>query len=86
MLASQWANPSHSDAARLLGVAAAARAEMGLKWPYPYHQAGVDAACERVRGALGEEPFEAALRGGAEASLEEAIELAQHMRRLPLSH
>ena len=49
---------------------------MGLRWRYPYHQAAVDAAYERLRDALGEEPFEAALREGADISLEEAIVVA----------
>ena len=50
---------------------------MGVLWRYPYHQAAVDTAYKRIREALGAEAFEAALREGAETSLEEAIEFVQ---------
>ena len=86
LLASQWARESsHSQVARLLGAAAATRAEMGLQWRYPYHQAAVDAAYERLREGLGGEPFEAELREGADTSLEDAVHFAEHMRPTPIA-
>ena len=87
LLASQEADGSRNpEVARLLGAAAAARAEMGLRWRYPYHQVAVDAVYERLREALGEDPFEAELREGADISFEEAIVVAQRMWRTPLRH
>jgi predicted ATPase/class 3 adenylate cyclase/DNA-binding CsgD family transcriptional regulator len=70
----------HLGAARLLGAAQAARDDMGVIWRYPYHQAAVDDALERTRGALDEPAFQTAYDAGAQSSLMESVQFAQRMR------
>jgi DNA-binding CsgD family transcriptional regulator len=81
LLAFQWTESGHcADAGRLLGAAAGAREQMGLRWRFPHQQRIVDEALERTRTALGDEAFEAAYSEGATAGLDDTVGWQQRMR------
>ena len=70
----------HDHSARLLGAAQAARDRMGIRWRYPYHQAGVNDARQRARDTLGHQTFDALYDEGTQSSLDDAVLFAQRMR------
>lgn len=81
-LAAHCAHDRPRDAAYLLAAGDAARDRMSYpraRGALPDHDAMVD----RLRTALGAEPFDAACEAGAGADLDEAVELAQRGRRRP---
>jgi DNA-binding CsgD family transcriptional regulator len=74
------AGDHHDHAARLLGAADAARERLGLRWRYPYHQAGVDDARRRIRESLGDPGFDTLYNEGVGTSLDDVVVFAQRMR------
>jgi DNA-binding CsgD family transcriptional regulator len=70
---------SFTEAARLLGAAAALRAEIGLaRWPAD--QAGYDTGVARARDALGEPAFDAAWAEGQALPVDEAVAYVSRAR------
>jgi predicted ATPase/class 3 adenylate cyclase/DNA-binding CsgD family transcriptional regulator len=70
---------SHREAGRLFGAAHAIRERMGAV-RFKIHDAGYEASVAALRGALGDEDFDAAWAEGAALSTEEAIAYAQRGR------
>ena len=69
------AQEQYVESARLLGKVIALREEMGSAIA-PRDRAEYDSAGEVIRGALGEDPYEAFLKAGATSSLEQLRNLA----------
>jgi DNA-binding CsgD family transcriptional regulator len=81
LLALHLTEGTHYDhAARLLGAADTARARMGTRWRYPYHQAGVDESRRRGLESLGARSFGTLYDEGSGMSLDATILFAQRMR------
>jgi predicted ATPase/class 3 adenylate cyclase/DNA-binding CsgD family transcriptional regulator len=70
---------SFTEAARLFGAACALRGEIGLaRWPAD--QAGYDTDVARARGALGEQPFDAAWAEGEVLTVDQAVAYVSRAR------
>jgi predicted ATPase/DNA-binding SARP family transcriptional activator len=72
---------SHTEASRILGVAAHIRGALGLV-PWPAQRAEVDALAARVRDALGDHDFELARRAGTALTDAEALSWMRSERGL----